>query len=230
MNNCKDIRNKFIDLYVNKKFVTDKTNVKTLEIIGATFVVDEEYIIKEPSYEYIQREIQWYRSQSLYVDDIPGKTPIIWEQVSSEHGRINSNYGYVIWSKENGEQYKNVLEQLKANANTRRATMIYNRPSMHTDYAADGMNDFICTYANTFYIRDNKLVSHFLMRATDAIFGANNDFAWAKHVQKQLLNDLKDIYPNLELGDLIWTSSNIHVYERHFKFIEKLIEEENNNE
>jgi len=89
---------------------------------------------------------------------------------------------------------------------------------MHLDYSRDGMNDFMCTYSNAFVIRDGKLISHYLMRSTDAVFGYNNDVAWAKYVQRRLAHDL-----DIPCGDLIWTSSNLHVYERHFSEIEKLI-------
>jgi thymidylate synthase len=82
------------------------------------------------------------------------------------------------------------------------------------------MNDFMCTYSNAFMIRDGKLISHYLMRSNDAVFGYNNDVAWAKHVQQLLASELE-----VEVGDLIWTATNFHVYERHFKFIEKLIDE-----
>jgi len=217
-----DIREMFKEAYKNKEFTTDRTGAKTIEIIGGTFIADEDYIIRKPAYEYIKREIEWYKSMSLFVEDIPGKTPEIWESVSSEDGKINSNYGWCIWSSDNGEQYDNVLFELKQNPDSRRATMIYNRPSMHTDFEKNGMNDFMCTYANTFYIRDNKLVSHYVMRSNDSVFGYCNDYAWAKYVQETLLNDLKNKYPKLQMGDLIWTASNIHVYERHFKFIEEL--------
>lgn len=220
MNRVSDIRAKLIEKYKNEDFVIDKTGVKTIELIGESFIVDEDWIIRPPNYEYIEREIQWYESQSLYVEDIPGQTPVIWKQVADKNGKINSNYGYLIWSEENGRQYDHVLNELKKNPNSRRAVMIYNRPTMHSDYCADGMSDFICTYANDFLIRDGKLISHYLMRSNDAVFGANNDFAWARHVQTKLAKDL-----NVETGDLIWTVSSLHVYERHFQFIDKLIEE-----
>jgi thymidylate synthase len=218
-----DIRNMFKQAYTNKEFTIDRTGAKTIEIIGCTFIADEEYIIREPSQEYIKRELGWYRSMSLYVQDIPGKVPAIWEAISSEDGKINSNYGWCIYSPDNGEQYNNVLNELKANPYSRRATMIYNRPSMHVDFSKDGMNDFMCTFANTFFIRNNELVSHFVMRSTDSVFGYGNDYAWAKYVQQQLLGDLREFYPNVEMGDIIWSSSNFHVYERHFPALEKMI-------
>ena len=223
MNRVCDIRNKFIEKYKAQDFVIDKTGVKTIELIGESFLVDEDWIIRKPNYDYIEREIQWYESRSLYVDDIPGATPAIWKQVADKNGKINSNYGYLIWSDKNGRQYEHVLNELKKNPNSRRASMIYNRPSMHTDYCKDGMSDFICTYANNFLIRDGKLISHYLMRSNCAIFGANNDFAWARYVQQKLANDL-----GVEVGDLIWSASSLHVYSYHFVHIEKLIEELDN--
>ena len=220
MNRVSDIRAKLIQKYKNQEFVIDKTGVKTIELIGESFIVDEDWIIRPPNYEYIEREIQWYESQSLYVEDIPGQTPVIWKQVADKNGKINSNYGYLIWSEENGRQYDNVLNELRKNPNSRRAVMIYNRPTMHSDYCTDGMSDFICTYANDFLIRDGKLISHYLMRSNCAIFGANNDFAWARYVQQKLAHDL-----DIAVGDLIWTASSLHVYEYHFCHIEKLIQE-----
>ena len=220
MNRVSDIRAKLIQKYKNQEFVIDKTGVKTVELIGESFVVDEDWIIRPPNYEYIERELVWYKLQSLYVEDIPGQTPAIWKQVADKNGKINSNYGYLIWSEENGRQYDNVLNELRKNPNSRRAVMIYNRPTMHSDYCTDGMSDFICTYANNFLIRDDKLVSHYLMRSNCAIFGANNDFAWARYVQQKLAYDL-----DIAVGDLIWTASSLHVYEYHFCHIEKLIQE-----
>ena len=218
MQKVADIRAKLIQKYKDQDFVTDKSGVKTIEVIGESFIADEDWIIRTPNLEYIERELEWYRSQSLYVEDIPGDTPAIWKQVSSRHGRINSNYGHLIWSEENYNQYASVLEELHRNPNSRRAVMIYNRPSMHQDYCTDGMSDFICTYANTFMIRDNKLISHYLMRSNDAVFGYDNDVHWAMYVQKMLAQRLL-----VEVGDIIWTATNLHVYERHFKFIEELM-------
>ena len=215
----KDIRTMFKDAYRAQQFTTDRTGVKTIEIIGATFLADEDYIVREPNYDYIVRELEWYESKSSNVNDIPGVVPAIWQSIATKDGMINSNYGWCIWSDENFNQYENVLKELRANPDSRRATMIYNRPSMHQDYNRDGMNDFMCTFANSFFIRDNKLISHFIMRSTDAVFGFNNDVAWAMYVQKKLARDL-EVLP----GDLIWTSANIHVYERHFSALEKMIE------
>jgi thymidylate synthase len=219
MNRTKDIRKLFLEEYTKNNFVIDKTGVKMIELIGQSFIADSPAIFGEPNQEYIERELEWYISQSLYVKDIPGKVPTIWENISSSDGRINSNYGWCVWSKENCDQFNHCANELKKNPFSRRATMIYNRPSMHTDYNIDGMNDFICTYANQFFIRDNKLVSHYIMRSNDVIFGYRNDYAWAKYIQMELYIELLIAYPDLELGDIIWTASSLHIYERHFNVL-----------
>jgi thymidylate synthase len=213
-----DIRREFIEKYLRQEFVIDKTGVKTVEIIAAHFVVDDAAIFGKPNLEYIERELQWYQSQSLSVNDIPGKVPEIWKQVASKDGLINSNYGYCIWSKENGDQYNSCLNELKRNPDSRRGTMIYTRPSMQVDYCKDGMSDFMCTFATQHLIRDGKLISIVMMRSNDSVFGFNNDAAWQLHVHHKLARDL-----NVEVGDLIWNANSLHVYERHFKFIDEWI-------
>ena len=221
----KDIRSEIIQKYKNKEFVIDKTGQKLIENIGATFIVDEPYILRETNLDYAQREIEWYESQSLNVYDIPGKVPLIWKQVADKDGFINSNYGWVIFSKENFDQYKNCIRELKRNPDSRRAIMIYNRPSMHYEYNKNGMSDFICTMYNQFFIRNNVLISHYVMRSNDSITGFQNDFYWNLYVQNKVFDELKETYPELKKGPIIWTASSLHVYERHFKHIERFINE-----
>jgi thymidylate synthase len=221
----KDIRDQFIELYSKKEYVTDKTGVKTLEIVGASFTADEVSIFGTPNEEYIKREIDWYLSESLYVYDIPEKTPEIWKQISSTKAKINSNYGQLIFSKENHKQYNHVCQQLLCDPNSRRAVMIYQRPTMHNDFNVDGMSDFICTNAVQYMVRDNSVHGVVQMRSNDVVFGYRNDYAWQKFVLDRLVKDLNDFGENTySAGDITWQVGSLHVYERHFKFIDKEIE------
>ena len=206
------IREHFIEELKYGRFVTDKTGVKTIEMIGACFEANHSSIFGDINEEYIQRELDWYKSMSLYVDDIPGITPAIWKQVASTEGKINSNYGWAIYSEDNGLQYLNVLDELKKNPNSRRAVMIYTRPTMWTDYNHNGMSDFMCTNAVQYMIRDDQLVAVVQMRSNDVVFGYRNDYAWQKYVADMLTVDLGlDVEPKI-----IWNVGNLHVYERHF--------------
>lgn len=205
------IREELLIKLERKEFVEDKTGVRVVEIVGASFLADEPTIFGKVNEDYVKREIAWYESQSLNVNDIPPPVPEIWKKVASSKGEINSNYGWAIFSEANGSQYKHVLEELKKNPSSRRAEMIYTRPTMWSDYNRDGMSDFMCTNAVQYMIRDRKLIAVVQMRSNDAVFGFKNDRAWAQHIQQKLANDL-----SVEPGDIIWHVGSLHVYERHW--------------
>ena len=122
-----------------------------------------------------------------------------------------------------------MLDELLANIDGRRSTMIYTRPSIWEEYNEDGKNDFICTNAVTYYIRDGKIHCVVQMRSNDVVFGYKNDYAWQLHVLKQLTDEYNacsmegiadaDYRREMEVGDIIWQVQNLHVYERHFDLV-----------
>lgn len=208
------IRDYFIQELKSERFVTDKTGVKTIEMIGATFEADEPTIFGKVNQDYVERELAWYKSKSLSVYDIPAPVPEIWKQVADENGYINSNYGWCIWSDDNYGQYWKVLNELRENPNSRRAVMIYTRPTMWYDYNFNGMSDFMCTNAVQYMIRDDELIAVVQMRSNDVVFGYRNDFAWQDHVVKLLGAAL-----GIDKTKVIWHVGNLHVYERHFDMV-----------
>lgn len=203
-----------------------------ISILSASFVVTTNDMLKEPNEEYIQRELEWYLSESLNVNDIPGKTPKIWEQVSDKDGFINSNYGWTTFSKENYSQFDKVLEELsKNNKYSRQGVIIFIRPTMHEDSKRNGMHDFICTYCYNFKIEKDvdgidKLYMMVNMRSNDCVFGYLNDKGFADYVFNRMLNELQKTYPELQKGVMFWKADNFHVYPRHFKYLEETTEEE----
>jgi thymidylate synthase len=226
--NVAKIKQLLIDKYQSNDFVTDKTGCKTVEIINASFEADKYFIIREPNYDYIARELEWYESQSLDVNDIPGNTPAIWKAVADKDGKINSNYGYLVFGENNFSQYLSVLTELETNPDSRRANMIYTRPSIQMEAFENGMSDFICTNNVQYFIRNNELITSVYMRSNDAVFGYNNDFAWQRYVRDKLIKDLKnDTGISYEPGAIYWNVGSLHVYERHFNHIEEEIEKEN---
>ena len=226
MYNTNDIKQQLINLYQNKEFRETKNGVKTIELQAVQFEADKDYIIRKPNYDYAKREIEWYESQSLNVYDIPGKVPEIWKQCADINGDIVSNYGWMIWSKENGSQYANCIWQLVNDPATREAVMIYNRPSMHVDSIANHRHDFCCTYAVQCFLNKSNKNTYNLsyivyQRSCDAVFGFNNDILWHKHVQNKMCIELSDKL-NCEIlpSNIIYHCGSLHVYERHWKFLE----------
>lgn len=207
-------KNKFVGLN-REGTMTDLVGNTVIEITGASFIADEDHIFGTVNNDYIEREKQWYNSMSRSIDDIPGGPPAIWGAVADKDGIINSNYGWMIYSQENGSQYENVANELKRNPFSRRAEMIYNRPSMWVDYNHNGRSDFCCTNAVQYVIRDGELHCIVQMRSNDAVYGYKNDYAWQKHVLDKLGREL-----NISTGNITWQVGSLHVYARHYYLID----------
>ena len=227
-----DIKKLFIEKYKNKNFRTIGNAVqqsKTIELQNVQFEVDKPWIIREPNYEYFNKEFKWYKTQSLNVNDIPDGAPKMWKACADKDGFINSNYGWMIWSKENGEQFNHCLEKLIEDPHTREACMIYNRPSMQEDYKKNGMHDFCCTYAVQCFLNEDEYdILHLkyivYQRSQDAVFGFDNDILWHQNVQYMLASKLctnTALNTNIICDHIINNVGSLHVYERHFKHLEK---------
>ena len=225
MYNTEDIKRLLIEKYKKGDFRITKNGVKTIELQGIQFVADKDYIIREPNYEYAEREIRWYESQSLNVYDMEGTVPAIWKQVADVNGDINSNYGWMIFSKENGSQYKNCLWSLVNDPSTRQGVMIYNRPEMQQDWNKNHKYDFCCTFAVQYFLNPvgdkYELNTFVLMRSNDAVFGYDNDVIWQNYVRDKLAKDLSEqLNKDIVINPIVLYASSLHVYERHFKFLE----------
>jgi len=216
-----DIRSIFINELANKRFTIDKTGAKTIEMIGASFIATEPSIFGTVNEEYVRKEIDWYLGLSTNINDIYGdvlesgkEPPKAWQYTANDHGEINSNYGYLIYADKYFRQYESALIELENNPDSRRATMIYQRPSIQVEFQENGKNDFICTNAVTYYIRDEKLSCVVQMRSNDVVYGYKNDYAWQQFVLNTLAQDL-----NVDTGDIMWQVQNLHVYEKHFDLV-----------
>ena len=234
MINTDNIKQEFIQKYAQHEFriIGNKVQqAKTIELQNVQFEVDKPWIIREPNYEYFNKELEWYKSQSLNVNDIPGGAPKMWKACATSKGFINSNYGWMIWSKENGSQFDNCFMKLLNDPHTREACMIYNRPSMQEEYCKDGMHDFCCTYAVQCFLnedKDNTLHLKYIvyMRSNDAVFGFDNDALWHQNVQLMLAEKLADknaLNTKIICDNIIWNAGSLHIYERHFKFLDEMI-------
>lgn len=214
INSVKEIRQYFIDAKLAENYVTDKTGCKMLELVGASFIANEPAIFGKVNEDYVRREIDWYESRSLNVNDIPPPVPAIWKSVATPEGLINSNYGWCIYSEENHNQFVSCLRTLQKDPESRRAIMIYTRPSMQTEYNNGGMSDFMCTNTVQYLIRDGRVHANVSMRSNDVVFGYKNDCAWQKHVLFLLSDGLR-----IPMGYINWQVGSLHVYERHFDLV-----------
>ena len=227
----------------NKEFVNTGANASQtvgqetyVELIARKVQLDPyaPYIYIDKNFQtpkkYVKAELDWYKSMDLSIIGHEGiESNPTWQSccTKDEKKEINSNYGWCVFSEENGSQYDNCLEVLKKDKTTRNAIILYNRPEIYKDYKRNGMHDMICTFMSHFFIRNNKLYMIHNMRSNDVRYGfICSDLAWNCFVYQNMYEDLKSTYPDLEVGTIIWTSDSMHLYSRHFDDLKNFFESE----
>ena len=168
---------------------------------------DRKIINKERNWkeDYAEAEWQWYLSGDPCIDalgDIYGKVPEIWKRMADEWGTVNSNYG---WQWKRNDQLGNVIAMLKANPDTRQATIsIYDGKEIN-----DGtyQYDTPCTYAVQFTIVHNRLDMCVTMRSNDLWYGFCNDQYQFSKLQEMVSKRLE-----IETGVYYHFAHNMHLY------------------
>lgn len=209
-------RNKSEDTF---KIVPVK-GIETIEAINFTTAFnahDQIDVHKDLRFDqsYIQAEIDWYTSQSTSNAEI-GKHHHMWLNSGDQNGMVNSNYGFLLFSPQNGHQYYQVLEKLKKDPHSRQAVAYYTNPMIHYT----GGKDHICTAYVSYVIRCGKVHAIVSMRSCDIRRGlVMSDLPWQQHILKKLASDL-----SLDAGEIHWHAVSLHMYSKYFYILEDLFE------
>jgi len=211
----------------NNDLILDKSGVKIAETLAPRVVLDPQQITldfngrKSPK-KYISRENEWYYSHELKIDRVSDVA--IWNQVSDINNEINSNYGNLVYSRNNFSQFSQVVKTLTNHKESRQGIIIYTRPSIHFEWNSFDAGDFICTNYQQFFIRDNQLHCVTSMRSNDLIYGTFNDLPWFHTVIQDMYIHMSEVYPELEYGKHIFIPNSLHAYERHFDKVFDVVE------
>lgn len=184
-------------------------------------------IIEGSSENYLNHEFEWYMSKDLSIKNHPGieKNPI-WQGCATPDGKVNSNYGWCVFSEDNGDQFTHAANALMNDKNSRRAEIIYTRPSIHVEQCDDihAHQDMMCTNYIMFLIRDDTLELHVHMRSNDVWYGLRYDLAWQQYVYYMMYEALKiKCYTDLKEGKIIWIADSLHLYERNLEEVKQYI-------
>jgi thymidylate synthase len=170
---------------------------------------------------YAIAEWLWYLSANSKVNNI-SKLASIWKDIQDSYGEVESNYGSYIFSLDKNfsrSQWSWVVNELLVDRDSRRATISINQP-YHKEKNA---KDYPCTQYIQFFVRDNRLHVGVSMRSNDIIFGLCNDIFTFCLFQQLMLNELNDRGLKLELGSYFHHAGSLHIYERHFKMMDNIL-------
>lgn len=208
---------------------------KTKELIKPQLIIENpNYCIitnkaRKFSNKYLKAELEWYLSGEKSIDKIK-HCASMWEKIKNTDGTANSNYGEIVFKQRlenfDGNQFDWVIKKLKDDKDSRQAIINYNQ----TKHKYDLNKDFVCTIDTQYLIRNDKLISFNDMRSNDLIYGFSYDFPFFSYLHNEIYNELKKTFPELKSGRIIHTPTSLHVYEKHFKMLEDIIKEYENND
>lgn len=207
--------------------VSAPRGLKIIELTNYDYVLPQfvrfmNFKSRKLNVDYIKNEFLWYLKGDRFDTSIT-KYAKMWNDVMNPDGSINSNYGQYIFGEIN--QFDRVIETLKADKDSRRASIIILR-SEHFN----STTDIPCTYAINFRIRGRRdgeeecdeLEMTVRMRSQDAIYGMGSDAPIFSFVHEMVWMKLLEKYYCLELGKYYHSADSFHAYEKHFDMIEKI--------
>lgn len=237
-----------IDVYNNPDYVCSPRGQKIKEKLGVKFVIKNPLsrlpFLKERNFaiNYIIAEALWYLSGNDSTEWI-SKYSAFWNKISDDGKTANSAYGARIFQShpragsqiqfidnkvwvninDNWNQWQFIIDELVNDLDSRRA-VIHIRSPYDSRYAK---LDVPCTLTLQFFVRDEKLHLVVSMRSSDTILGIANDLpAFTLFQELMALNLSEALGRKIEVGEYIHMSNSLHIYERNFELVERIINEQ----
>lgn len=191
--------------------------------------------------DYTAKEVALYDSCSNSAEDF-GKASKFWLKLANPDGTVNSAYGHLIWkNKSHGNPYFEAVakseeptlvpghlkrtpwewakQSLIADKDTRQAILRFSLPQ----HQWVGNKDQTCTLHGIFMIRENRLNLTITMRSNDLTLGLVYDLPWFISLMYRMQAELKETYPDLEIGSYTHQVHSLHIYDRDEEKILKML-------
>ena len=193
------------------------------EVRNCSFTLDPRYpftsfCARNLNLKYLAAELIWYLRGDRYDLSICDYGSM-WKGLIQADGGLNSNYGQTIFGKD--KQFAWVIEELVRDPDSRRAVFIIGEK----DYLSNDVNDQRCCQYIQFLIRDNELECYTYFRSNDVSWGVSNDVFTLVEIFKLVYVTLVGYIPGLKLGKYVHTATSMHVYERHYEMLERIVED-----
>ena len=207
--------------YQNKELTGENQNTK--ELIGVNFVISKPSLGKKDMLKFLFKDeadnIEKYCEQE-FLDRInreglnPGNSYKIrldlWQALMSK--KDGDKFDYTYSERINYcHQLDNAIAALKDDIHSRRAMIMIFRPEDTLE--SSGFSTRIpCSIDYQFLIRNNKLIVIYSIRSNDYFKHFAIDIWLANALQEYMVEQLKDVYPNLKVGSLNYYCGSFHAY------------------
>lgn len=195
----------------------DRTGTGTLSVFGHQMRFDLNagfplVTTKKLHLRSIIYELLWFLRGDTNIQYLHEHGVTIWDEWADKNGDLGPVYGkqWRSWPTPDGrnvDQLSQVIEQLKANPNSRRILV-----SAWNVGELDRMALLPCHALFQFYVADRRLSCQLYQRSADALLGVPFNIA-----SYALLTHMIAQQCDLEAGDFVWTGGDCHLYLNHLE-------------
>ncbi len=208
----------------------DRTGTGTLSLFGhqLRFNLQEGFPLvttKKIHLKSIIHELLWFLQGDTNLAYLHGHKVSIWDEWADTNGDLGPVYGkqWRSWPTADGhtiDQLSQVLAQLQATPNSRRiivsawnvADLPDERISPQANVAQGKMALAPCHALFQFYVADGRLSCQLYQRSCDTFLGLPFNIA-----SYALLTHIIAQQAGLQVGELIWTGGDVHLYLNHLE-------------
>ncbi len=205
------------DVLNNGAVKEDRTGTGTLSVFGRQLRYDlvEGFPLvttKRVHLKSVVHELLWFLRGDTNIEYLKDNGVTIWNEWADENGDLGPVYGsqWRAWETPDGrtiDQIAQVVESIKTNPNSRRHIV-----SAWNVSVIDQMKLPPCHYVFQFYVADGKLSCMLTMRSVDTFLGLPFNIA-----SYALLTHMMAQQCGLEVGEFIWSGSDVHIYSNHLE-------------
>jgi thymidylate synthase len=195
----------------------DRTGTGTISVFGRQLRFDLSkgfplVTTKKLHIKSIVHELLWFLSGETNVKYLRENGVSIWDEWADEEGNLGRVYGaqWRTWQAPDGraiDQISGVIEQIRRNPDSRRHLVSAWNPA-----EVEAMALPPCHYAFQFYVANGKLSCMFQMRSVDSFLGLPFNIA-----SYALLTHMVAHQCGLDVGELVWTGGDVHIYSNHLE-------------
>ena len=195
----------------------DRTGTGTLSVFGYQMRFDLEdgfplVTTKKLHLRSIIHELLWFLSGNTNVKYLRDHGVSIWDEWADANGELGPVYGkqWRSWPSADGrhiDQMGRLIEQLKSDPDSRRMIV-----SAWNVGELDQMALLPCHALFQFYVAERRLSCQLYQRSADALLGVPFNIA-----SYALLVHMVAHQCDLEVGELVWTGGDCHLYLNHLE-------------
>jgi thymidylate synthase len=214
------------DVLANGSRKTDRTGTGTRSVFGRQLRFDLAagfplITTKRVHFKSIAYELLWFLRGESNVDWLRDHGVTIWDEWADAAGELGPVYGvqWRSWPTPDGEhidQISQVIQTLRSDPDSRRMIVsAWNVADIPQMALAP------CHVLFQFYVADGKLSCQLYQRSADLFLGVPFNIA-----SYALLTQLVADQVGLELGELVWTGGDCHIYDNHIEQVTEQLSRE----